>query len=160
MQTLPETHTTTPSDPQDAVLDTQVVLDWLVFQDPAAAMLAQAVEAGRLRWLTSAAMRAELWHVLDRGVAAAWRPDRAAIAAALDRLACRVEPGPLPLPGLRCTDPDDQMFINLALCTRSAWLFTRDRALLSLARRARPLGVEVIRPADWRPAAPAAARGG
>jgi predicted nucleic acid-binding protein len=98
--------------------------------------------------------------VLDRGVAAAWRPDRAAITAAFERLACQVEPGPLPLPGLRCTDPDDQMFIDLALCTRSSWLFTRDRALLRLARRARPLGVAVIRPADWRLGAPGAGRGG
>jgi uncharacterized protein len=135
----------------DAVLDTQVVLDWLVFRDLSAAALGAAITDGRLSWIASAAMRAELEQVLDRGVASAWRPDRAAVADAFDRLSRRVESAPLPMPGLRCSDPDDQMFIDLALSAPAAWLFTRDRALLRLARRARERGVVVLRPADWRP---------
>ncbi len=141
-----------------AVLDTQVVLDWLVFRDVSATPMARSLETGSLRWLTSQAMRAELEHVLDRGVAAAWRPNLRAIAQTFDRLALAIE-APVPAgPPLRCSDPDDQIFIDLALATGAQWLFTRDRALLRLARRARERGVIVLRPADWDPAmAPAIA---
>ena len=140
-----------------AVLDTQVVLDWLVFRDPQVAALARAIESGCLRWLASEAMRAELEHVLDRGVGAAWHPDRGAIAATFGRLARLVAPvAPLP-PVLRCTEPADQMFIDLALSAGARWLFSRDRALLRLDRRGRARGVAVLRPADWQPDAPAAA---
>ncbi len=145
--------------PRVAVLDTQIVLDWLVFRDPSTVPLASALEKGSLRWLTTQAMRDELEHVLDRGVAASWKPDRTAIAQTFERLAERVE-GRIPAgPPLQCSDPDDQMFIDLALATGVHWLFTRDRALLRLARRARSRGVVVIRPVDWNPSmVPAAAR--
>ena len=132
-----------------AILDTQVVLDWLVFHDPAVVPLGTAIEGGHLRWLTSATMRAELERVLARGVGAAWNPDPGAVMATFDRLARRIEPGPLPQPGLRCTDPSDQVFIDLAIGVGAQWLFSRDRALLRLGRRARALGVIVTRPADW-----------
>lgn len=134
-----------------AVLDTQVVLDWLVFRDADTAALAQALEVGSVRWLACQAMRNELEHVLDRGVAAAWKPDRRLIAQSFDRLALNVDPGPPSGLPLRCTDPDDQVFIDHALATGVQWLFTRDRALLKLARRARPRGLIVLRPADWKP---------
>ena len=154
----------TPSSATDrarclVVLDTQVVLDWLVFRDLSTAALASALESESLHWLTTQAMQDELEHVLDRGVAAALRPDRAAIARTLDRLALRVEPRVPTGPPLRCSDPDDQMFIDLALAVGAQWLFTRDRALLRLARRARERGVTVLRPADWKLSAlPATAR--
>ena len=134
-----------------AVLDTQVVLDWLVFRDIGVRALADAINTRSLRWLTSQAMQDELEHVLDRGVAASWQPDRRAIAAAFDTLAVRiVASAPLTAP-LRCSDPDDQMFIDLALTSGVQWLFTRDLALLRLAPRALERGVTVLRPADWQP---------
>ncbi len=136
---------------QQAVVDTQVVLDWLVFRDPGSAALATAIESGSLRWLTSQPMRDELEHVLGRGVASAWQPDRAAIARAFDRHAQMVDLAAPPGQPLRCSDPDDQIFIDLALANGAEWLFTRDRALLRLARRARGRGLIVLRPVDWEP---------
>ena len=137
--------------PRLAVLDTQVVLDWMVFRDPSVVPLAEAIENRSLHWLTSQAMQGELDHVLDRGVAAAWMPQRTVIAQTFDRLAQQVECKVPSLPLLHCTDPDDQMFIDLALSFGAQWLFTRDRALLRLARKARERGLVVIRPADWNP---------
>ena len=59
-------------------------------------------------------------------------------------------PGPLPHPQrLRCTDPDDQCFIDLAVSRRTPWLITRDHALRRLARRARAFGVAVVTPEGW-----------
>lgn len=133
------------------MIDTQVVLDWLVFCDPRAAALARAVESGAVRWIATAAMRAELDAVLDRGVGAARRPDRAAIATSLARFAHPAEPAPPPAPVLYCSDPDDQIFIDLALAAGARWLFSRDRALLRLAKHARPRGLAILEPADWQP---------
>jgi len=137
-----------PSLPK-VVLDTQVVLDWLVFRDLSTAHLARSLDAGSLQWLTCKPMRDELEHVLDRGVAAAWHPDRELIAQAFARLACVVDAPPPSGSPLRCSDPDDQIFIDLALASGARWLLTRDRALLRLARKARERGLVVQRPVDW-----------
>jgi predicted nucleic acid-binding protein len=131
-----------------AVLDTNVVLDWLVFNDPGVAAVAAAIASGSLRWIASARMRAELAHV-------AARPPLAARGAAADRLLEAVErhagaPCSEPAPcRLVCTDADDQVFIDLALAHGARWLLTRDKALLKLARKARPLGTTICTPAGW-----------
>jgi len=39
------------------VIDTQVVMDWLVFRDARVAALTAAVTSGALRWLVAPAMR-------------------------------------------------------------------------------------------------------
>lgn len=138
------------SAPHHAVLDTQVVLDWLVFRDIGSTQIARSLEAGSLRWLTCQAMHDELERVLNRSVISAWMPDRTAISQTIERLAWRVEAGIPPGTPLRCSDADDQMFIDLALAAGAQWLFTRDRAVLRLARRARERGLVVLRPTDWQ----------
>jgi predicted nucleic acid-binding protein len=56
----------------------------------------------------------------------------------------------LPCATLVCRDPTDQMFIDLALTCRPSWLVTRDRALLSLRRRAAPQGVAIGTAQQWQ----------
>ena len=138
------------------VLDTNVVLDWLVFRNPACAALGDALDAATLRWCASAAMREELAHVLGRGAAQAWKPDFAALWTRWQR-DCVELPAPTflaPAMRLRCTDTDDQMFIDFSLAHSASLLLSRDRAVLTLARRARPFGLTITTPSDW-----AAARG-
>jgi predicted nucleic acid-binding protein len=133
------------------VIDTNVALDWLVFDDVAVRPLRHAVEARRLRWFAHPAMREELAHMLTHEDLARWAPDAAASLAHFDRLAC-VDPAlsrPATAPGLRCRDADDQVFIDLAVACGARWLFTRDRALLALARAAQVHGVQVLTPARW-----------
>src|SRR5882672_7363800 len=103
--------------PATVVLDTNVVLDWLVFRNPCCAHLDGEFLAGRLRWLVSTTMRDELAHVLGRGVCDAWSPDLPALWAAWERFAVVVEPiAPMGAAArMRCTDADDQKFIDLAL---------------------------------------------
>lgn len=133
------------------VLDTNVVLDWLVFDDAAAAPLAAALAGGQLRWLATVAMMDELRVVVGRPAPERWR-DRLAPALARAHAACSVVDVPRPAHPLVCSDRSDQKFIDLALAAPCRWLLTRDRALLKLARRARVRGTEVCTPADWRPA--------
>lgn len=136
------------------VLDTNVLLDWLVFREPSVAALAGAIDSGRLDWASCAPMRAELAQMLGHASLAAWAPDAGAALSTFDRLACpQPTPAALSATRPRCTDPDDQIFLDLALTVRAHWLITRDKALLKLARRARALGLEICTPAAWAGAA-------
>ena len=133
------------------VLDTNVVLDWLVFRNSGCQALAAAVVAGELRWVATAAMRDELAHVLARGHLDTWAPDLASLWAHWDRH-CTELPTPEPIgpPGrLRCSDPDDQKFIDLAVAHTARWLLSRDRAVLRLARRLRAHGIDALPPDRW-----------
>jgi predicted nucleic acid-binding protein len=134
------------------VLDTNVVLDWLVFRNPRCEPLVQAIESRQLRWLVTESMRNELAHVLGRGVVDAWAPDADHLWESWRTLSETViQPA---LTGdalrLRCTDSDDQKFVDLALSS-AQWLISRDRAVLKLGRRAQRLGVRVSTPENWSP---------
>lgn len=136
-----------------AVIDTNVVLDIWWFGDARAASLAQALAHGALRWCATQAMRAELVDVLKRPRFSTKADSCKSALASFDRLTHSVpweHPSAAPL----CSDPDDQLFIDLAFGCRARWLFTRDNALLALARKARRWHCEVATPQQWATLAP------
>ena len=128
------------------VLDTNVVLDWLVFDDPTMRVPAARLQSGAARWLSCPSMRAELDDVLVRPAFARRGDYRAALHELLAAHASALA-DPRPNPRLRCRDVDDQVFVDLALQHRAALLLTRDRALLELAPQAAALGLYITRPA-------------
>jgi uncharacterized protein len=139
------------------VLDTNVVLDLLLFRDAECAALQVALAGPGIRWVATAAMRDELAHVLARGGLDDWAPDLPGIWSQWDRH-CVAWPQPELVgagAGFRCTDPDDQKFIDLALACCARWLVSRDRAVLRLARRLRERGIDVVTPEAWAPFTPA-----
>lgn len=139
--------------PAAVVIDTNVVLDWLVFGNADAQALASHITSGLLRWVSTSAMRDELEHVLTRDTLQRWQPQSERVLRTWDEWSQSVPaPAQRAAHGVHCSDADDQKFIDLAIGMRSSWLITRDRSLLSLARRARRLGVEVLTPAAWRTA--------
>lgn len=122
------------------VLDTHIWLDWLAFGDPSVAPLKAAVAEGRAEVYMDAACEAELARVLGypiaRKVPEEWlQAARLAEARRLvrppGRQLAEAERAALP----RCSDRDDQKFLELALAAEAHALVTRDRALLELARR-------------------------
>jgi len=132
------------------ILDTNVVLDWLVFRHACGAALELALRSGAWRWTVTAAMNDEFDHVLGRGHLDDWRPARAAIDAARMAYATLAQPSaPGGFAKLRCTDADDQKFIDLALQLAPSTLLSRDRAVLKLARRARAVDVAILTPEAW-----------
>jgi len=135
----------------DLVIDTNVVLDWLAFRHPVAASLEQALTSGRCRWLCTRAMRDELADVVGRESLRRWAIDAGAVLGVFDALGVDVSAPPVlgAAERLRCSDPDDQQFIDLAIGQRVHALLTRDRALLRLASRARRFGVMVATPELW-----------
>ncbi|MBU1264759.1 MAG: putative toxin-antitoxin system toxin component, PIN family [Gammaproteobacteria bacterium] len=129
------------------VIDTNVVLDLLHFDDAVARPLRLALEAGRVRCVVSPATLDELQRVLayaDFGLDAARQAVLFARYRALSETAQTVdECAGLPL----CCDPDDQKFIELAAAVRAQGLVSKDRAVLKLCRRCAPL-FRVMGPAE------------
>jgi putative PIN family toxin of toxin-antitoxin system len=138
----------TPDDPVSVVIDTNVVLDLLVFGDVAAMTLAAHLHAGRLRPLATPAMLDELADVLSRPFLADWLADPTEVLRQARALCREVATAPA-LSAPRCTDPDDQKFVDLAWSWPARWLFSRDRAVLALARPAQAHGLGILTPAAW-----------
>ena len=133
------------ADPTAIVIDTNIVLDLLVFDDPRWAALRAALAAGTLRWLATAPMRVELARVLGyplivRRLAKDARAPEAVLAA-FDAQVRIVDDTP-PRARFVCKDPDDQIFIDLAVVHR-ARLLSKDQAVLSMRKRLATLGVAV-----------------
>lgn len=146
----PLSHSTeSAAPPPRVVIDTQVVMDWLVFAEPSVEPLVEAVRQERLHWIGTSAMQAELHHVLARGVAAAYAPDLKRIDATFERYCRSFSDSPARVIRLLCRDTDDQMFIDLAVACGARWLISRDRAVLALAKRARAFGLCILTPQAW-----------
>lgn len=128
------------------VLDTNIVLDLLVFDDPATPPLKDALAARRLQWIATPAMREELArvlaypHIVSR--LAYYQLGIEEVLAAFDQQVQMVETAPRA--SCVCKDPDDQKFIDLAQAHR-AMLLSKDHAVLRLRKRLAALGVLVQR---------------
>jgi uncharacterized protein len=122
------------------VLDTNIWLDWLVFEDTGVAHIRQLQGAGHVELCIDAACEAELKDVLTRRFArrSLDAQGQAAALALCRRLTTRIDAQP-PLPERArlplCRDPDDQKLLEAALAAGADYLITRDRALLDLSRR-------------------------
>ncbi len=136
-----------------AVIDTNAWLDVYLFRDAGAQALAQALACGTVRAVSSPATQAELHAVLLRPLLLArFAPaDVQSGLQAWSEIAQIVhDAGAAPW---TCRDPDDQKFLDLAYAQNARWLFTKDRALLALARKARRGGMYIAPPSDFANAA-------
>jgi len=142
---------------QRVVIDTQTVLDWQFFIDPVCRTWTLPGPSAGWQWLATAAMRDELAHVLGRGFGPRWVTPTDQVLAFFDRHASLQLAAPPPAAwgrAMRCTDPDDQKFIDLAAASGAQWLISRDRAVLKLRKRAFALAqLRIASPAEWRPTA-------
>lgn len=122
---------------QRLVLDTNVWLDWLVFDDPCIQPLRHTVEQGAATIFIDEACLEELARVLAYPLLR--QPldptGQAACIAACRAHARIVEPGPALSALPACADPDDQKFLELADRAGAHCLLSKDRALLALARK-------------------------
>lgn len=130
------------------VVDTNVWLDWLIFDDARVRPLAVALRARRVSAIATPPMLDELEAVLARPGFALAADQREAMLARV-RAAVRLS-APAPDCRLPCTDPDDRKFIDLAVAQRADWLLSRDKALLRLRRPAAArFGLRIGPPEAW-----------
>ena len=128
--------------PARCVLDTNIVLDLWVFDEPRAEALRLSVETGHTHWLATAAMREELARVL-------------AYPQIFKRLTHRQLPADTvlghfdrwaqlqadaPKAPYACKDADDQKFIDLAVA-HQATLHSKDAQVLCMRKRLERCGV-------------------
>lgn len=143
--------------PLTLVLDTNVVLDWLVFRDVAVETLQNAVKQRRVTIVTHIAAIEELRRVLAYPQCKLGAADQEAL---LNRYRMVSFEAPLPtgfslgnllLPeGFpRCRDADDQHFLALAYHAKADGLLTKDRQLLRLRKRVARFGVTVASPKEF-----------
>ncbi|MDM0009246.1 putative toxin-antitoxin system toxin component, PIN family [Variovorax sp. J22G73] len=135
----------TLTEPGPVVIDTNIALDLFVFDNPDCAPLVAALDAGHLRWLVTAPMRTELARVLGYPLIVKRLAQRQmAAASVLEAFDARVhlQADTPPRAPCVCKDPDDQVFIDLAVARR-ALLISKDQQVLTMRKRLAAQGVVV-----------------
>lgn len=139
---FPDPNFSVASEARLMVLDTNIVLDAFLFNDPATQSLKQALASKKIRWLATQAMRAELARVLTYPKIvvhlAYYQLSAAQVLSQFDEQAQIVDAAPEA--SVSCCDPDDQKFIDLAVAHKTV-LLSKDQAVLCLAKRLSALGV-------------------
>ena len=138
------------------ILDTNIILDLFVFNDPDLASLKPALLAGleskQLNWIATSDMRIELDRVLTYPKITPrmdfYQVTAADVLGKFDQLATLVDPAPKAK--WACKDPDDQRFIDLAV-QHQATLLSKDQAILCMAKRMLTVGAVVQKATDFTP---------
>lgn len=129
------------------VIDTNVVLDLWLYADPHTVVLRSALGAQAIDWVATARMREELARVLAYPhIAARLLKDSASaddVLAQFDGYA-RMVAAPAKA-SVTCKDPDDQCFIDLAVAQQASCV-SKDKAVLTMARRLEKLGAGAAKP--------------
>lgn len=128
------------------VLDTNIVLDLWLYNDPATPALQAALKANEVQWLATQVMRDELErvlaypHIVHRMAQSSLQA--ADILAQFDAHAV-LRPVAAKAP-YTCKDADDQKFVDLA-AEHQAQLISKDKAVLTLRNRMARIGVAVAK---------------
>ncbi|HEY0941644.1 MAG TPA: putative toxin-antitoxin system toxin component, PIN family [Steroidobacter sp.] len=134
------------------ILDTNIVLDWLVFRDASVAGLQRALDRGQIDIVTHAPAVDELRRVLgyaqlNLGI----EQQQEVLARYISHTRLVTLPPGLHLDDLglpagfpRCRDRDDQHFLALAYHERADALVSKDSAVLELTRRLQKFGITVF----------------
>jgi putative PIN family toxin of toxin-antitoxin system len=121
---------------QSLILDTNIVLDAFVFNDPATQSLKDALAVKKYQWIATKAMRDELERVLAYPKIvlrmAFYQVSALEVLAQFDGHTHLYDAAPKA--PVTCRDPDDQKFIDLAV-TYKAILLSKDNAVLCMAKR-------------------------
>lgn len=129
------------------VLDTNVVMELLHWQDPRSTALMTEIGNGRVRCFTDAACLAELQRVLAYPQFGRDESAQLALFECYRAVAAETPPGTIATPLPRCRDRDDQKFMEVAARCGADLLVTRDRELLKLARSRRyPTPFAIVTP--------------
>ena len=134
------------------VLDTNIVLDWLVFSHVSMNALQKGTEGRRITVITYPPALDELRRVLTYPQ---FKLDASRQSEVLDAYQALAATATLPegfsldhlmLPAKfpRCRDRDDEHFLALAYHTGADALVSKDKAVLRLRKRARIFGVNIL----------------
>jgi putative PIN family toxin of toxin-antitoxin system len=125
------------------VLDTNVILDLLVFKDPAIEPIRLALDTKQVDAVRTPSSMAELIDVIGRPAFKLSQEDQANIVQAWESRSRLIENSTIEPAPFTCRDPDDQVFIDMAYSIRPAFLLSKDLRVLELRTIAKHHGVEI-----------------
>lgn len=123
------------------ILDTNILLDIFVFKDPSIHELMKALQNKEYLAITCEAILNEFDEVIGRSIFALTLEEQEQIRIEARRLH-QIETAPTITPApFTCSDPDDQVFLDLAHFHKPSTLLSKDKAVLKLKSRAKNHGV-------------------
>ena len=125
------------------ILDTNILLDILVFDDQRAHPLRAALTNQELDALATQETVDELVDVISRPQFSLNKKRQAEILIQWQDWSRLVKQSDLQLAPWKCKDRDDQVFINLAFSYKPSTLISKDKLVLKLAKRAIKDGVTI-----------------
>ena len=134
------------------VLDTNVWLDWLVFDDHSMYYLQSELNAGKIEIIINEACKDEFVRVLYYPRLGLSEEEIFEKRHRMD-MNCSIRIGPSSNPNASipvCRDPDDQKFLQLACESGASWLLSRDKALLALNKKVKHRSLMILTPDCWR----------
>jgi putative PIN family toxin of toxin-antitoxin system len=127
----------------NVVLDTNILLDLFYFKDPSVQELFNRLVQRKITAYTCPDIWAELEEVLARKPFDQSIEQIKAIRDKNSPLFEWLTPG-VKKSGIKCLDPDDQIFIELAITVAPCLLITKDRDLLRLSKRLLQVNVRTL----------------
>ena len=125
------------------VLDTNVILDLLVFKDPSTEPIRHLLDAKLVDAVRSEASMLELIDVIQRPTFKLSQEEQDSILQAWKRATRLLENAAIESAPFTCRDLDDQIFLDMAYSIRPALLLSKDLLVLELRAIAKTHGVEI-----------------
>jgi predicted nucleic acid-binding protein len=124
------------------VVDTNILLDIIFFEDPHVEGLKNALENGQLEAWSCDLIWEEFLDVMRRP---AFYKNEETYQKMIEKALkyFQFEVSKIPPSTYKCRDPDDQTFIDLAVIKAPCWLISRDLEVLKLAKKLKLVNVEV-----------------
>jgi len=130
------------------VLDTNVILDLLVFQDPAAEVIQTVLDAKLVDAVRTEASMLELMDVIQRPNFKLSKEQQQIILKQWESSSRLLENSAIEPAPFTCRDLDDQVFINMAYSIRPALVLSKDLRVLELRAVAKHHGIEITNQYD------------
>lgn len=130
------------------VIDTNVLLDLFIYEDPAAAPLRELFLSNQLDAVYSDTMLTELTHVIARPKFQLSPPRQHDIIAQWVARSRRMDTELIQKAPWRCKDRDDQIFLDMAFTLKPCGLLSKDSQVLRFHKRALRLGVNILSPSE------------
>ena len=131
------------------MLDTNVILDLLVFKDPSTEPLRLMLDAKIVDAVRSEASMLELVDVIQRPIFKLSQQEQEMILQAWEGVTRLLENTAIESAPFICRDLDDQIFLDMAYSIRPAVLFSKDLRVLELRVSAKGHGVEITNQYDY-----------
>ena len=125
------------------VLDTNILLDVLVFDDSRAHPLRAALIAGGLDAVATEKTLSEFLDVIGREQFSLSQEKQNEIISQWQAWSRLINDDVLDVAPWKCKDRDDQVFINLAYTLKPAMLISKDKLVLKIAKRAQKDGIVI-----------------